>query len=80
MLSILPIQPLSDTEMYEIQELLAKPVVKKYLSSLATGLATDILTSRPQDSENDALYMRRLEHYKGQLAALETLLSINKEQ
>jgi hypothetical protein len=77
MLSIMHHYPLTEKEQEEIARLLSHTLIKKYLSNLSAMVAHDILTSAPMAAEEDKFYLRRLEHSKGQLAALETILSIS---
>ena len=73
---ILPIVSLSDTEQTQVQVILSQPIIKKYLSMLATKTVSDICLGSPADSESDSLYIRKEAVLKGQLALIETLLSI----
>lgn len=81
MLHVLKQEVLVDTEMEALVEIFSNPLVKKYLTILASQEAHNILTSSVDAGEEDKLYVRKLEHTKGRLAVLETLLSIEaKEQ
>lgn len=80
MLYVLKQEVLSDTEMEALIEIFANPLVKKYLAILASQEAHNILTSSVDAGEEDKLYVRKLEHTKGRLAVLETLLSIKVEE
>lgn len=73
---ILPEVKLSETETIQIQQILSQPVIKKYLTVLATKTVSDLCLGSPADSESDSLYIRKEAVLKGQLALLETLLSI----
>lgn len=55
---------------------LANPVLRKYLTVLGTGIAQDLCLGQPSAEEADSLYIRREMQFKGQLALIETLLSI----
>lgn len=67
---------LTDTESTQIQVILSQPIIKKYLTALAQDTIANICLGSPADEESDALYIRKEAVLKGQLALLETLLSI----
>lgn len=67
----------TETEQLLIQEALSQSLVKKYLKSLGITIAVQTLQGSPADSESDSDYIRKEAYYKGQLAVIETLLSIS---
>jgi hypothetical protein len=67
----------SDEEQEELAKILSQPLVRKYFKSLGTQVATTILAANPLDTTSDAVYIRQEQYYKGQLALIETLLSIS---
>ncbi len=67
---------LSDTEQTQIQAILSQPIVKKYLQALAVDTINNICLGSPADAESDSVYIRKESVLKGQLALIETLLSI----
>lgn len=73
---ILPKISLNETETTQVQVILSQPIIKKYLTMLATKTVSDLCLGAPADNESDSLYMRKEAVLKGQLALLETLLSI----
>jgi len=76
---LLPEITLSETEQDEVIKHLSEPVVKRYLTMLATGIASDLLTASPTAGESDSEFIRRQQSHRGGLATLNTLLSISKE-
>lgn len=76
---ILPDITLSETEQDDVIKHLSEPVVKRYLTVLATGIASDLLTASPTPGESDSEFIRRQQSHRGSLATLNTLLSISKE-
>ena len=76
-LSILKHYVLNDQEQEEIHRILTSPIMTKYLISLASEVANTLLTAQPKDDVSDMVYIRNEQFYKGQLAVLETLLSVN---
>ena len=67
---------LTEGDQVLVAQSLANPLVKRYLKSLAHKVLSDIATGSPGDGQSDAEYIRVECHYKGQLAVLETLYSI----
>ena len=67
---------ISDTEQDQILEIFSSPLVKKYLRFLGQSIIKDIVEGAPADHQSDSEYIRKEAHYKGRLAAIETLLSI----
>lgn len=71
-----PLIHMTDTELGVAQELLSQPGVKKYFTMLASQTINNLCQGSPGDIESDSLYIRKESVLKGQLALLETLLSI----
>ena len=67
---------LTDGEQTLIANKLSDPLVKRYLKSLGTKILADIAAGAPGAGQTDAEYIRTEMHYKGQLAVIETLYSI----
>lgn len=72
----LPSIILNKTEQDQVQELLSQPIIKKYLQALSISAITNIVEGSPADSDSDSLYIRKEAMLKGQLALIETLLTI----
>lgn len=75
-MNIFPDQNLSDTEMSIVAAAMTNPAVIKYLHILAYNVGRDIVTGvkAPNQSADDYLLIEA--GMKGQLAAINTLLSI----
>lgn len=71
-----PTIELSETEQTQIQVILSQPVIKKYFGMLASNTVQNLCNGTPAETESDSTYIRKEAVFKGQLALLETLLSI----
>ena len=78
-MALLPTITLSETEQEDVIKHLSEPVVKRYLTMLAAGVASDLLTASPSAGESDSEFIRRQQSHRGSLATFNTLLSISKE-
>lgn len=74
---IFPETTFSKTEMEVIAANMTHPSVKKYLQHLAYTAGQDIATGEPAEGESAESYLRREFRVKGQLDALQALLSIS---
>lgn len=75
-MNILQIPTLSDTEQDQILAIFTTPLVQKYLRCMGLSIVQDITSGFPNAGQSDSEYIRQEAHYKGRLAVLETLLSI----
>lgn len=67
---------LTEGEQDQVAHALSNPLVKRYLKALGLKVLADIAAGAPGAGQSDAEYIRVECHYKGQLAVLETLYSI----
>lgn len=75
-MNIFPEQTLSDTEMFLVADALTQPAVIKYLHLLAYNIGKDIVSGSKAPGQSAEDYLLLESSLKGQLAALDTLLSI----
>lgn len=75
-MNVFPEQTLSEPDMIVVSECLSNPAVKKYMHALAYGIGKDIVTGTPHPGQSPEEYLRLEAGLKGQLAVLDTLLSI----
>lgn len=75
-MNIFPQIEFTASELVEIHRAITSPVIVKYLHTLAHSIGTDICASQRKDGESAESYLTRLEHVKGGLGVIETLLQI----
>lgn len=76
MTNIFPEVPLTDTEKEYIAEILSKPEIKKYFNHVASNIGREIGTSVISPSTPAEEWIRKDIFLKGQLEAVNNLLSI----
>lgn len=81
MLSFLPAINFTNTELAILHQKMSDPVIVKYLSMLALSESNDLLThGEPQENESAEALLRRQAHVRGRIEAIETLLTISKQE
>lgn len=68
--------PPTEGEQVQIAVILSSPLIKRYFKFLGLKVLADLAEGAPGAGQSDAEYVRTENHYKGQLAVLETLYSI----
>ena len=67
---------LTEGEQDQVASVLSTPLIKRYIKALGLKVLTDIATGAPGNGQSDSEYIRTESFYKGQLAVLDTLYSI----
>lgn len=75
---IFPELSLSDTEYDIVADKLSDPAVKKYFHLLAYNTSQNIVMAEPGPGQSSEEHLRAIAGARGQLAVLETLLSLEK--
>lgn len=76
-MNIFPETILTQTEEDILTELYSNPTVIKHLHMLAYNIGRDLVSATPKPGETAENWMRKEAHMKGQLAILDTLVSIS---
>jgi hypothetical protein len=66
------------TEMTELANKINEPVIQKYLTHLATNTINDLVHGMRKEGESAESFLERKAEVRGGLAAIETLLAIEK--
>lgn len=77
---VIPVIEMSEGEMAAARELLNSPVLNKYLRMLASEQVEVISYSAIDPAEAPEIFMRKLIHHKGLLAAYTGLLELAAHQ
>jgi len=78
MLSFIPKITFVTSELHQIAEKLNDPLLRKYLTYIASVEASDILENgEPKEGETADSFLRRQAEVRGKVAVIEALLSIS---
>lgn len=77
-MKVFPELTLSDTEYAIVNDKLSDPAVKKYFHMLAYNVSQNIVMAEPSPGQPLEEHLRSIAGARGQLATLETLLTIEK--
>lgn len=81
MLSFLPSINFTSTELAILQQKMSDPIIVKYLSMLALTESNDlIMHGEAKENESAEALLRRQAHVRGRIEAIETLLTISKQE
>lgn len=64
---------LTDSQVIELEKLLANPIIATYMEILAHNVTMDILLGTPSEGESDSEYLRKEQYLKGQISAFDLL-------